>query len=525
MNGKEALAPLTADARRKEARRHREQALQLSEDIAPVKHENNGEESEYLEKTGIPVANFSKGLPHNERGEVHRDAYEALRKALRSGKQEDFEKIPLGTVNGRKLTNPQAGLAFELQGPDPQAVTVPPAPRLDSKKNVGEMVELYWMALLRDVPFTRFADDKDVAAAAAELEKYRDVFDLPFVSRITPATVFRGRTKGDIQGPVISQFLLRDVPFGSLTINQRQSTVVPGRDYLTDFGSWLAVQNGVDPGGDVLDPVPRYIRNMRDMARYVHIDALHEAYFNAALILLAERGGAVDQGMPYRTSRTQIGFGTFGGPHILTLLTEVSTRALRAVWFQKWNVHRRLRPEEFGGRVDVHRRKLAQYPITAELLQSEAHQRVLSRYGSSLLPQAFPEGSPTHPAYGAGHATVAGACVTILKAWFDGGLPLGGRAVVPDESGTQLVDYTGPDAGRLTIGGELDKLTANIAVGRDMAGVHWRSDYTESLRLGERVALELLRQHSTLYNEPNVFTLLNFDNRTVKVRDGKIQFE
>ncbi|MEM7163573.1 MAG: hypothetical protein AAF487_14165, partial [Bacteroidota bacterium] len=36
-----------------------------------------------------------------------------------------------------------------------------------------------------------------------------------------------------------------------------------------------------------------------------------------------------------------------------------------------------------------------------------------------FLPMAFPEGSPMHPAYGAGHATVAGACVTILKAFFD----------------------------------------------------------------------------------------------------------
>lgn len=45
--------------------------------------------------------------------------------------------------------------------------------------------------------------------------------------------------------------------------------------------------------------------------------------------------------------------------------------------------------------------------------------RAIGRFGSALLPQAFPEGAPTHPAYGAGHATVAGACVTILKAWFD----------------------------------------------------------------------------------------------------------
>ena len=41
--------------------------------------------------------------------------------------------------------------------------------------------------------------------------------------------------------------------------------------------------------------------------------------------------------------------------------------------------------------------------------------------GNWLLPMAFPEGSPMHPSYGAGHATVAGACTTILKAWFDHG--------------------------------------------------------------------------------------------------------
>lgn len=32
---------------------------------------------------------------------------------------------------------------------------------------------------------------------------------------------------------------------------------------------------------------------------------------------------------------------------------------------------------------------------------------------------AYPEGSPMHPNYGAGHATIAGACVTLLTAMFD----------------------------------------------------------------------------------------------------------
>ena len=36
-----------------------------------------------------------------------------------------------------------------------------------------------------------------------------------------------------------------------------------------------------------------------------------------------------------------------------------------------------------------------------------------------LLSQVYPEGSPNHPTYTSGHATVAGACATILKAFFD----------------------------------------------------------------------------------------------------------
>lgn len=48
-----------------------------------------------------------------------------------------------------------------------------------------------------------------------------------------------------------------------------------------------------------------------------------------------------------------------------------------------------------------------------------APDQVAQKYGTYFLPMAFPEGSPTHPSYGSGHATVAGACTTILKAFFD----------------------------------------------------------------------------------------------------------
>jgi hypothetical protein len=147
---------------------------------------------------------------------------------------------------------------------------------------------------------------------------------------------------------------------------------------------------------------------------------------------------------------------------------------------------------------------------------------------------AFPEGSPTHPSYGAGHATVAGACVTVLKALFDGDTPIqpllqaasGGPAalmghwdvVVPDASGTDFVAYgSSAQAARMTVGGELDKLAGNIGIARNFAGVHWRSDDIESLKLGEQVALEFLRETVMTYNEDAYFRLKLFDGTVVTI--------
>jgi membrane-associated phospholipid phosphatase len=191
-----------------------------------------------------------------------------------------------------------------------------------------------------------------------------------------------------------------------------------------------------------------------------------------------------------------------------------------------------LRPEAFGGLIHHHLAPGApNYPIDAEILDTAAgtvldriHTHNLANgHDTFLLPQAFPEGSPLHPSYGAGHATVAGACVTILKAWFDESWPafhrnLAGtrRAVVASPDGTALDTYAGNQ--QLTVGGELNKVAANIAIGRNMAGVHWRSDYTESVKLGEAIAIGVLEEQQLCYNEGHAtFTLTKFDGTAVMI--------
>ncbi|MEV8444060.1 vanadium-dependent haloperoxidase [Actinosynnema sp. NPDC051121] len=494
--------------RRTEARLSRLASADALDRLPWPEHVNNGEEGDYPY-----VANYSKGLPHDDVGEVRPEAYDTLLRALATGRSDDFERVPLG--RGVKLTDPQSGLAFDLEGPDAQSLTMPPAPRLDSARNSAEAVELYWMALTRDVPFAEYDGHPLIAQAAAELSRLSDYRAPRVEGRVTPATIFRGGTRGDLPGPFLSQFLLRDVQYGTLRVPQLHDTVRPDRDYLTDFDAWRVVQEGGSTPAIKRDHAKRrYLHDARGVTNYVHFDALYEAYLNAALILL-DLGAPVDAGNPYRHSANQAGFGTYGAPHLLSLVTEVATRALKAVWFQKWFVHRRLRPEAFGGRVHAHLSGLRDYPmIDREVLDSEAVKLVYEKHGSYLLPQAFPEGSPTHPSYGSGHATVAGACVTVLKAWFDESWELP-DPVVASADGTVLVPYTG--GGRLTVGGELDKVAANIATARNMAGVHWRSDFTEPMLLGEAIGIGVLRDHVRVNHEDASFGLTRFDGRRITI--------
>jgi hypothetical protein len=496
----------TPEARTARAFEIRMRAAELARDRAIVAQTPNGEEQLYPNR----IANYSKGLPHNAFGEVDPGAYDSFLGALRSGDPARFEALPMGL--GRKLTNPLAGMAFDLEGPDGHHLAIPPAPTIASAEGGSELGEVYWMALARDVHFSDYGSSPIIADAAADLSRFPD-FRGPKAAggQVTPETIFRGSTPGDLVGPYLSQFMWLGFHMGALTVAQRVWTLPAGTEYLTQYGDWLASQNGFQDYSYPIDSTPRYIRNLRDLAQWVHVDALYQAYHQACLILL-DIGAPFAAGVPYTGSATQIGFGTFGGPHILSLVTEVASRALKAVWYQKWFVHRRLRPEAFAGL--VHQARTGRnYPVSRDVLNSAVLDRLYSRNGTYLLPTIAPEGAPTHPSYGAGHATVAGACVTILKAWFDGSHELP-RTVVPDASGTALLAYAGP---ALSVENELNKLAANVAIGRNGAGIHYRADYWESVKLGEKIAVGILEEQRETYREICNFSFRGFEGQTITI--------
>lgn len=536
-----------ANTRRNRAYQKRHQMAVDNKNATPPNFQQttNTDDDIYPDKRG----SYSKGLPHNADGTVVPAAYSALIRALTNGEGRPslFDSIPLG--GQRKLTNPQSGFAYEMQGGDPQGFSTPPAPAFNSRAEVAEIVENYWMALLRDVPFHRYSSHPTANAAASDLSAFNDVFTGPTLGGlVTPDLLFRGPVAGSTSGPFLSQFFWLPCFFGANAVEQRMTTTLAGVDYMTDYATWLAVQRGFNQPPDQFDQTPRYMRNGRDLGQWVHIDVLFQAYFHSLLCLFG-LGAPVDSGNPYHGNPTQDGFGTFGGPHIATLMCEVSTRALHAVWYQKWMVHRRLRPEAFAGRVEYNRAHPGRFDVHASINDSAVLPRVFAHnatlnggQGTYLLPMAFPEGSPTHPAYGAGHATVAGACTTILKAWFDEDAKIsdlldanpayrasiiaargtgnadGQHPLVATDDGLGLDNYAGGDGSQLTVGGELNKVAYNVANGRNIAGVHWRTDSSASLALGEAVAIQLLREQRQGFNERfGGFSLTKFDGTKVVV--------
>jgi len=634
----------------------------------PASQTNNDELN--LEDDGYALS-FTKGLHHGDNGLLNvNDHYSTLVEAINQDAATDFKQTQRGITAGRpaKTTfngdaldksgeapdwrgweSPRAGHYYSLEGPDSDAVSMPPAPALGSVELDAEMAEVYALALLRDTSFADIANSdtavtpsgiavnevidavigldwySDKTAGGLSLQERRrraarfeshgehDINAPPNDRVLTRADIFRGSSPGVKDGPYVSQYMLQgtrmqrpdpsdstlydgaSLTYGSQEIDQKVAFFPAAVDYMLHWNAYLDVQNGADFGAaNIRSPMPRrFIDTPRDLATYVRFDQLYQAYLNACLFMLdsgqfntqqpvkVPMGVGVGPGMPDRSPQdSRQGFATWGGPHILSLVTEIATRCLKAVRRQKYNYHRRARPERLGALLTLEagavpnaasdlsvdsRMALEQMRTRLDAILSLVNLHNKSRRADTslrddrpnradnasfasrshadphlsndsgeldppgwvddknfLLAMAFAEGSPMHPSYGAGHATVAGGCVTMLKAFFNTVDNDGKPVEWPDDlpvvkveegsNGQQLRDVRSKfETKPLTISGELNKLAANISIGRDMAGVHFYTDYYESLRMGERVATGTLREHLSQIDEPVEMDFHSFD--------------
>ena len=500
---------------------------------------DNGDAARFTDFSG----SYSKGLPHDYLGIPNAPAMASLKNAFATGQSSDFANIIVGTPGGgpnSKLNGPQVALAFDLEGMDSHSTLIPAAPSVASAQTAAEAVEHYWGSLLADVPFTEYGTNPLVGQAVADMNNMSflsSVANKQFPSPVTRQNLFRGQFvpgDGNVKGPYISQFMMQPTSFGSQELTQRHKVFLPvgggGANYMTSVSEYQLVQNGGDSGLPVaFDPTPRYLRNGRDLASYTRVDVLYQGYF-VAFLLLAGLGAAPNPGNPYNDSLTQKAFATLGGPDAAATIAEMATRALKASWYHKWIKDLRMRPEEYGALVHARKTGATQMPQAAaalhsDVLNSGAMPRTFAKYGTYLLPQAFPEGSPTHPCYPTGHGTVGGACITALKFFFNGSqkirpllLATGRDLYEPNFDGTSLTTYTGIDRDEVDLNGELNKLAYNVSLGHGIhAGIHFRSSTYWSILLGEQVALSILRDRARCYNEPFTINITKFDGTTATI--------
>ena len=489
---------------------------------------DNGDEERYADKSGT----YTKGILQLGVGVVDLAAYDTFKKALSSGSPTDFSAIKTG--GPRTQNGPQGGLAFDLECPDASQFTSPPAPRVASEEYAAELVELYWGALLRDVPFGRYGTDGLADMAVSELSGLAGYKGPKTGGNVTAGLLFRGSYPSTEKGPYLSQFMIKDAKFGALPITQKYVPFAPGQDFMRDQANFLKVQNG-QPTPESITRLPnlQYLQNGRALAAYTHEDVLYQAYFAAYLVIseLANRlklqpGDYLNPGNPYLNypnPKTQNGFDTFGDPDFAATIASVARQALNAVWYQKWFVHLRHRPESGGGLVWLIKNgqggTVKAQPTTTVLNSMAVQKTGAGQNGTFFLPQAFPEGSPTHPAYPTGHGAVAGACITALKFFFKNDYKFPANEVfVPSDDGGTRTQYTGADAADLELHSELNKLAYNVSFGHGIhAGIHWRSDTETSIRLGEQVALSVLRDRAHTYNEKFTVRLTTLDGGTAVI--------
>ena len=262
-------------------------------------------------------------------------------------------------------------------------------------------------------------------------------------------------------GYPVSQFLMRR-PFG---------VYAPGVNKMTTASTWHQAQRGV-PDGTQSFVATRYPLTPRDLATYVHSDV--DGQYRDAVDMLLELGvplkASVGSAQGFDAA-TEVRFVDFNKVHLYALVAEACDDALLLAWKHKWS-YLMARPEELFGRVV---QNPGMYPPAVE-----------AAVGGAFLSQVYPEGSPKHPSYPAGHAVTAVACSSVLKGIFDEEFLIPEKA--PSVDGLSLV-ATG---NMLRVGDELDKLMENIAMSRNYAGVHWRFDFRNAVSSAEALASDVL---------------------------------
>lgn len=490
---------------------------------------------------------FGKTLKHDSNGLVRKVDLDRLIEVSSSGGskesicavQQSQEPMKIRKLEGVATGNSYWPVGVDTQFFDLSQEFIP----ADDIRNVCEMIEVYEKGLLKDTSFIDIQNGGgDSMRAVQSMNNYLSNNGYtgpvdPITNLVTPKVLFRGIAKDVLIGPYVSQYLVVPYKYNGIDIVQQY----PVEDDVTDTinpTNYLDIQKGIVGGSPNFSGDSKYAYNGRVLGSIVHRDPLHWAYWNAAIISLQNS----NIGLEYNGNDVTSAWTDQGPPDLLSSIGDIALGALRVAWNSKYNIGLKLRPEVMahhidkiidgsftGGPFDTVNGFLSDGQATLDAVL--AKNTILGNANHLLLLQ-YPEGSPTHPAYPAGHAVVAGACCTVLKALLKTHDSNDDPLSWPDTpqhslDGDSLINYTESDAGDLTITGEVNKLAANMSIGRNIAGVHYRADGDRGMELGENFAIRYLQAKleyyiSTYNGMITEFKLEKFNGEYIQITQDNI---
>lgn len=419
------------------------------------------------------------------------------------------------------------------------------APLIDSYQAAADLLELYCMALVRDIPL-RTINDSSIPIPILDniiIPRLNDPLVKNYLNapvngsgNITRELLFREGTTGDRVGPYISQFMYYNIQIGQFLFEQNKyiclnkvdlsgTNINFGDDFMTNVSSFIPIWNGVLVNTSISQDT-RYITTPRDGALYINRDQVWQMFFFTATALL---GRSVRPGF-FCTPRPGSKFINLGPIDLYDLMLRAAKMAMNASWLWKWK-QMRVRPEEMAYQLnqtltnpsDPYNVSFAP-TLTSNTGFGTILKTVFDICGNYLLPQAYPYGSPCHASYPAGHATYGGALSTILKAFFNCDYymeawqaslfspPGTGLDIAPFPPGVTGVAF-------LTLEGELNKLASNCAVWRNFAGIHYRSDAEAGLAIGEEAAIITLQDAVKKYTADVAFVFRRRNGQKVVIKN------
>ncbi|UGY10192.1 phosphatase PAP2 family protein [Phyllobacterium pellucidum] len=427
-----------------------------------------------------------------------------IKRAVWKGGEEAFEFIRSTFEEYNAAPVDPGGALLKLPAYATDLVKRMAAPPMEGSSGLaGEMLELYWCAALRDIEFDKLDFGENGLAALSELK------GLGLYARGSYACdrLF-GSPWWNGEGSFVSAFLLANIPRWPVRVQQSYPSFRTGEDFGSTRGEWERMQSGeVFPTKlNELTGEPDVVRTGRRLATLVYQDYPTQIFDNTAIQLNQIRFRVFRSRGTWGFQKRYTPFNFGGLPDLMCHVATACKIALDACWLAKWGMFFYPRPEEIAEGIVS-----ASPGSSYEALEQLIVRSTLFRKAGAVpfLSQAYPDGAPVHPSYPAGHAVIAGAAVTVMKAYIrpNAELPSGfvdWKRVGIDEpmNGLQVV-------------AELDKLAWNVGVGRCFAGVHFRSDIVAGLELGEAIALSYFAECKKSFPALVAFTIQKFNGEFV----------